>query len=53
MDQKINRKIKHYEKTNKKGGKKKESNLKKLLPFPFFRPLLSVLATAIYIKKIV
>ena len=40
-------------KTNKKGGKKKEVNLPKPLPsFSFFRPLLVLLLTTIYINKI-
>ena len=48
---------KHYpnqtimRKTNTKGGKKKEGNLSKPLPsFSFFRPLLSLFPTTIYIK---
>ena len=45
-------KINNYEKTNKKGGKKKEGNLPKPLPsFSFFRPLLSLLPMTIYINK--
>ena len=42
----------NYEKTNKKGGKKKESNLPKPpSSFSFFRPLLSSPLTNIYLKK--
>ena len=52
FDQKLFLKINNYEKTNKTGGTKKEGNLPKPLPsFSFFRPLLSLLPTTIYIKK--
>ena len=42
----------NLEKTNLNGRKKKEGNLPKPLPsFSFFRPLLSLLPTTIYINK--
>ena len=53
LNQKPLPKINNYEKINKKGGKKKEGNLQKPLPsFSFFRPLLSLFLTTIYIKKL-
>ena len=46
-------KINNYEKTNKKGGNKKEGNLPKPLPsFSFFRFLLSLSSTTMNIKKL-
>ena len=48
LDEKSFLKINNCEKTNKKGGKKKESNLPKSLPsFSFFCPLLSLFPTTI------
>ena len=42
----------NHEKTNKKGGKKKEGNLPKPLPFfSFSRLLLSLLPTTIYMNE--
>ena len=41
----------NHEKTNKKGGKKKGDTLPKPLPSFFFRPLLFLLPTTIYINK--
>ena len=51
LDKKISQKKRLWE-TNKKGGKEKENNLQKLLPsFSFFRPLLSLLLTTIYVTN--
>ena len=52
LDQKPLPKINNYEKTNKKGGKKKEGNLPKALPsFSISHPLLSLFPTTYLHKK--